>query len=222
MSLASTVLRTLRSLEAFPASSSTSAVRYSAVHNEDFANANTTRPCGHTGSPSALQRSLTQDCRGVHSSGSSHTSIGRDTALYRSTTHSSMVCAHLTQPPTHNKPGVNIEGGQDPRPMLQDENACLQKPVDTPYRELQASASRARHRLLLVSLLVTHGALGTLAGQPLCSLPRHAECFIDNWGSACRRWSSYVLLNNLSLSRRKMALLPDSQKDWLSRILPVL
>ena len=49
----------------------------------------------------------------------------------------------------------------------------LEEAVDTAHRELQARPGGAGHGLLLVALLVAHGALGTLARQPLGPLARH-------------------------------------------------
>lgn len=49
----------------------------------------------------------------------------------------------------------------------------LEQTVDAPHRELQAGPCRPGRGLLLVALLVTHGALGTLARQALGSLSRH-------------------------------------------------
>jgi hypothetical protein len=50
--------------------------------------------------------------------------------------------------------------------------------MDTTHGELEAGSGTPAHRLLLVTGLafVTHGALGTLAGQTLCSLSRHGGC----------------------------------------------
>jgi len=54
----------------------------------------------------------------------------------------------------------------------------LQETVNTAHRELETSSGTPAHGLLLVTGLafVTHGALGTLAGQTLCSLSRHDCC----------------------------------------------
>ena len=49
----------------------------------------------------------------------------------------------------------------------------LEEAVNTAHRELQARPGGAGHGLLLVALLIAHGALGTLARQPLGPLARH-------------------------------------------------
>ena len=52
-------------------------------------------------------------------------------------------------------------------------NTRLEKTVDTADRKLQSRAGGPAHGLLLVSLLVAHGALGTLPRQTFRSLARH-------------------------------------------------
>jgi hypothetical protein len=51
--------------------------------------------------------------------------------------------------------------------------AHLQQAVDAAHGELQTRTRRTRRGLLLVALLVTHGALGTLSRQTLGTLARH-------------------------------------------------
>lgn len=55
----------------------------------------------------------------------------------------------------------------------------LEQTVDATHRELQACPCGPGCGLLLVALLVTHGALGTLSRQSLGSLSRHG-CSLNN------------------------------------------
>lgn len=55
--------------------------------------------------------------------------------------------------------------------------ARLEETMNTTHWELEAGTRRAGDGLLFVALLVSHGALGTLAGQALCAFACHDAWF---------------------------------------------
>lgn len=72
------------------------------------------------------------------------------------------------------------------------EKTHLEETVDTADGELKAGLDGAGDGLLLVALLVGHGALGPLAGEALAgkslsSLARHCRrCVLEVYGVFCR------------------------------------
>lgn len=186
----------LRSLEALPASSSTSAVRYSAralarpVNNGRAARA---RPAAAGGSDGRRKFAAETASAAAHNCGlerakpagrahpesrRSRLRPSRRRARWRSrgsTRRNWLASAGGRASQRH--AGA---GGAERRPAAP--GAHLEEAVNTADGELEARARRARDRLLLLALLVTHRALGTLPGQPLGAFARHGCCALRRSG----------------------------------------